>query len=166
MIQFHDGRLVPSRAANEFSVEVVWRREPGIVKMVCPKQAVAFRKPMVHARGEKIFVCYLLTGEREYACVALAQQAAVRHRIEPEVLLDGAIHRHAAGRECPVACGRRRNGYNVGHTQRLADRLVVSEQERLVLYDRSANGCTVLISPEWRRGSLVEEVARVQSAVA
>src|SRR5207249_2720183 len=124
-------------------------REPRIVKVVCRKQGVTLGKPVVETPGNKVFVRHLPAREREYAGVALAQQAAVRHRIKVEVSLRGSIHGDVARRDRPIAGGRRRHRDNVGHTKRLADRFVVSKEECLILYDGSATRRTILISSKW-----------------
>src|SRR5262249_48814252 len=70
VVQFDDACLVACGAANQFSVETVRRGEPRIVEVIRREQAVAFRKPMVETGCDKVFVRYLLPGEREYAGIA------------------------------------------------------------------------------------------------
>ncbi len=62
---------------------------------------------------------------------------------------------------------RIRNHAHAAQRQRLAEAFVVAEQEQLVLLERAAQRAAELVPAERRRnGRLVEEIARIESAVA
>ena len=55
---------------------------------------------------------------------------------------------------------------HVAYCQRLPETFVIAEQKQLVFLQRAAQRAAELISPERRNGGPIEEVARVQIAIA
>src|SRR6266699_3201869 len=121
---------------------------------------------MVASDREEVFVRHLLTNEGEYSGVPIAQKARVGKRVKRQVLRNQRINRDIPGRKRSAPRTWRRNCRDIRYTSRLANPLIIPEYERPVLDHRATCGYTKLIPAEWRCRPLVEEVARVQSAVS
>ena len=110
---------------------------------------------------------FLVPHRVELPGIAVAEQLAVRQRIERQRARDLRVDGHRAGREPSLAGGRRRHGGDRRLAEHLAKALVVGEPERPVLHERAAERHAVLVAMEGRRlVAAIEVVLGVHRAVA
>src|SRR5690242_13992286 len=120
---------------------------------------------MVDARGNKVFIHYLIRAVDKLANVSTGARG---HRIEGEIFLDPRIDSNGSGLQDPVASIRRRHVVDVRNPLCLANSFIVREKEGFVLNDWAANTHAELISLKRRFASrrVLKVIARIQRAIS